>query len=128
VLEGAKALLKEAPPPMMLMEFYPKMLTLKSVDPGKVVQAIYDAGYRIYDCQSKVGEGAWKLSVRHPAQGMPSPCLSTCTWPVTVQTEVEKGAAGLRLLDRYKETVTDLLLLHASKVGQSKLKKYKCGY
>jgi hypothetical protein len=45
-----------------------------------------------------------------------------------VQTEVEKGAAGLRLLDRYKETVTDLLLLHVSKVGQSKLKRYNCGY
>jgi hypothetical protein len=55
VLEGAKALFKEAPPPMMLIEYYPKMLTLKAVDPTKLVQAMFDAGYRIYDCQSKVG-------------------------------------------------------------------------
>ncbi|KAL6751955.1 S-adenosyl-L-methionine-dependent methyltransferase [Haematococcus lacustris] len=97
VLLGGMQLFAEMPPPMMLMEWYPKMLAIKNTTGIAVMQAIASAGYRVWDCQTKV--------------------------------EIDTTPVGVRVLSRYKESVTDLLLLHKSKYPLSQpLKTYSCGY
>ena len=56
-LEGAKELMKTAPPPYVLLEYYPHLLTIKNVKTASLLKLIASYGYRIYDCQQQVGAG-----------------------------------------------------------------------
>lgn len=53
IFQGATQLLKEAPPKFIMVEYYPAMLTFKGVSTTKFMKTIYDAGYRVFDCQTQ---------------------------------------------------------------------------
>ena len=68
VLEGAKEMMKAAPPAYVLIEFYPFMLNIKKVTIASYLKLIASYGYRIYDCQQKV-----RAEISLPApRGLPS--------------------------------------------------------
>ena len=46
--------MKTAPPPYLLVEYYPHMLQVKGTKTSKFLGIITSYGYRIYDCQQQV--------------------------------------------------------------------------
>ena len=49
--------MKTAPPPYVLMEYYPHLLTIKNVKTASLLKLVASYGYRIYDCQQQVRGG-----------------------------------------------------------------------
>ncbi|MEW5299822.1 MAG: hypothetical protein WDW36_002797 [Sanguina aurantia] len=53
ILDGARQLMRDAPPPFILLEYHPRLLALKRVDASMLLNLAAAAHYRVYDCQSK---------------------------------------------------------------------------
>mmetsp|Transcript_8735 Transcript_8735/g.18610 ORF Transcript_8735/g.18610 Transcript_8735/m.18610 type:complete len:342 (+) Transcript_8735:105-1130(+) len=98
VLEGAKDLFATKPPRYILLEYYPKMLALKNVDTLAYFNRIYDAGYRVYDCQQQA-------EVPQGPEGL-----------------------KLLAIYKTTNRVTDLLLVHKSFYTKKDLPDFACGY
>lgn len=52
VLMGAEGLINGPGVDMLLVEFAPRLLMANGVDPGHLLQWIYDHGYTCFDCPS----------------------------------------------------------------------------
>eukprot|EP00798_Chlamydomonas_sp_ICE-L_P003384 gene3384-13423_t len=53
-LQGAAKMLKEAPPPYILMSYRHHVNTMKQVDMKEMLKMIYSVGYRVFDCDIQV--------------------------------------------------------------------------
>eukprot|EP00798_Chlamydomonas_sp_ICE-L_P006321 gene6321-2945_t len=120
VLQGAKKLLKEAPPTFVLMNYNPSVLTLKNVGRDDLTKAIFGAKYRIYDCGMKnVGRDDVARAIFGAKYWM---------YDCGMKVEIKSNYQGDSILDEYKDiSKSTNLLLVQSHMFTGDLPDFRCG-
>ena len=103
VMQGGKNLFTNNPPPFVMVEYYPQMLSLNGVKADAFLKRILGYGYRVYDCMKKT------------------------------ELQEQSGVLHLTHTYDATGSLTDLLLIHKTRMSADKdnfvaLADMKCSY